>query len=238
MAEVYTNPAEKNDTNEANLSRVIADSQLEEEIEQIVDRLINENPDSTISVIQMDMDKSVEIRKSGISYKLQVLKETAEILKSYESENCFVIPHGTRDDVTIIKINSDDIALEEQFVSEVLRKLENTPVGHGMDRGPFHVTYSAGIAIYPVHGKTAAQLLQLADGAVRKAKDNGRNSFEIAETGFHYSLTGVIDDVQWKKLFKISVMYGKTMDELIREGFEEIFQKHSALYRFCCQENE
>ena len=238
MAEVYTNSLDKNDTNEANLDRVLVDSGLEEHIEKVINRLILETPDTVLTVIQMDMDKSVAIRKSGISYKLQVLKEVSEILKSYESDTCLVIPHGTRDDVTIIRINSRNIMEDEEFVSSILKRLESTPVGYGMDKGPFNVTYSAGIAMYPMHGKSAAQLLQLADGAVRKAKDCGRNGFLMAENGFNYCLTGYIDDVQWEKLANISIKVDKSMDEIIREGFEELFQKHSALYRFCCQENE
>ena len=238
MTEIYTNPLEKNDTNEANLGRVFADGGLEEDIKELIDQIIEQNSTRALTVIQMDMDKSVEIRKYGISYKLQVLKEVSRILKSYEADNCIVIPHGTRDDITIIRKNSVHIFEDEEFVMNVLKKLENTPVGYGMDKGPFSITYSAGIAVYPVHGKNADQLLQLADGAVRKAKDNGRNSYSMAESGFNYNLTGFIDDVQWKKLVDISFNSGKTIDEIIREGFEEIFQKHSALYRFCCQEIE
>ena len=236
--EVYTNPLENNDTNEDNLSRVFVDSGIEEDIQKFIDKIISEEPDIILTVIQMDMDKSVEIRKSGISYKLKVLEEVSEFLKSYASENCFVIPHGTRDDVTIIRKYSETIASDERFVSDVLKKIENSPVGHGMDKGPFNVTYSAGIAVYPVHGRTAEQLLQLADGAVRKAKDNGRNSYAIAETGFNYRVEGQIDEAQWERLTRISNETRKPIDDIIREGFEELFQKHSALYRFCCQEAE
>ena len=236
--EVYTNPQERNDTNEANLSRVFVDSGIEEKVQELIDRLISEEPDITLTVIQLDMDKSVEIRKSGISYKLQVLREVSEFLESFASENCIVIPHGTRDDVTVIRKASGTITNDECFVSDVLKKIEKTPMGHGMDKGPFSITYSAGIAIYPIHGKSAGQLLQLADGAVRKAKDNGRNGYAIAETGFNYIVEGLVDEEQWERLTGISNQTGKPIDDVIREGFEELFQKHSALYRFCCQETE
>lgn len=238
MEEVYTNPLEKNDTNEANLERVQKDSRLEAEVEYVLCQWIDQEPIGTIAVIQMDMDKSVAIRRCGISYKIQVLKEVAEILKSYEGENCLVIPHGTRDDVTIIRRNMTNLETEERFVADLLKRLEETPVGHGMDQGPFHVTYSAGIAVYPLCAREAADLLMLADGAVRMAKDRGRNSYALAETGFHYLQKGEIDEIRWKKLYQISCESGKTIEELLREGYEELFQKHAAFYRFCYQERE
>ena len=238
MGEVYTNPLEKNDTNEANLERVKKDSLLEAEVENYLQQWIDQDSKGIIAVIQMDMDKSIEIRRCGISNKLQVLKEVAELLMSYEDENCKVIPHGTRDDVTILCRNITSLETEEIFVTNLLKRLEQTPVGHVIAQGPFHVTYSAGIAIYPVCGTKAADLLMLADGAVRMAKDQGRNSYTLAETGFHYFQKGEIDEIRWKKLYQISCESGKAMEELLREGYEELFQKHAALYRFCCQEKE
>ena len=238
MVELYTNPLNKNDTNEANLVRVMNDSALEDDIEVMLDQYIGAHSEEVIAVIQMDMDKSVEIRKSGIDYKLQVLKEVGNLLNTYASKDCIVMPHGSRDDVTLIRFSVSAPEEEMRFVREVLKKIETTPFGHGMDKEPFYVTYSAGIAFYPAHGRKASQLLQLADGAIRVAKDNGRNSYEIAENGFYYEHSGKINSDRWNRLFKISCETGKTMDELIREGYEELFQKHAAFYRFCCQEKE
>jgi len=238
MVEVFTNPNDQNDTNEANLARVMQDALMEVKVEQTLSEWIEASGGSAVSVVQMDMDKSVEIRKCGISYKLQVLREVEALLKQFSDENCLVISHGTRDDITLLRKNLKSIAEEEAFVRHVLQTIEQTPLGHGMDKGPFYITYSAGIAIFPAHGKTAAQLLHLADGAIRWVKDHRRGSCAVAEPCYGYPQRGMLDGLRWKKLFALSCRTGKTMDELIREGYEVLFQKHSALYRFCCQENE
>lgn len=238
MAEVYTNPNEKNDTNEANLERVFSDSMLEQSIAQQIDGLIVTHPDMPLTVIQMDMDKSVEIRKCGISVKIAVLNQVALLLKKYETEQCHIIPHGTRDDITIIRYGVQSIVADEKFVRTVLKDLETTPFAVPQHDEPFHITYSAGIACYPFHGKTAAQLLDLADGANRFAKDHGRNTYAIAESGYMYAQKGTIDRPRMERLFLISHKTGLSVEELIREGYEALFQKHAAFYRFCCQEKE
>jgi diguanylate cyclase (GGDEF)-like protein len=47
-------------------------------------------------------------------------------------------------------------------------------------RHDFHVTYSAGVASFPSHGRTAEALLRAADAAVYAAKDGGRSRVQIA----------------------------------------------------------
>ena len=238
MAEVYTNPKESNDTNEANLKRVFADSAIEESVADTIDEMIKADPSQPLTVIQMDMDKSIEIRKCGISAKIAVLEEISSLLCGLESDTCKVIPHGTRDDITIIRKSNGNIQEETAFIESVLKLLETTPFCTSHESGPFHVTYSGGIAVYPVHGKKASQLLELADGAVRYSKDHGRNTYAIADTGYRFPQYGSVDYVRMTKLFALSCRVGLSVDELIREGYEALFQKHAALYRFCSQEKE
>jgi hypothetical protein len=128
----------------------------------------------------------------------------------------------------------DDVS---PFVNGILKSIAETPFGKNLDKGPFFVTYSAGIAYYPYNGTSAAALLDLADGAVRQAKTNGKNSCAPAQTGYHYIQSGVIDELRWQKLMQLCNRTGMSAETLIREGYESLFQKHAALYRFCCQES-
>lgn len=236
MTEVYTNPLEANDTNEANLKRVFLDSQLERTIREALAEQLAREPEQSFSVIQMDMDKSVHIRKRGIAYKLRILEGVNALLRTFSDPDCQIIPHGTRDDVTILRKMQGGPEDEVRFVQQVLETVAATSFGELLDGGPFQVTYSAGLSFYPFHGKTAEQLLSLADGAVRWAKDHGRNTWAMAECGYAYVEEGLLDSARWDRMFRISCKTGKSMEELLREGYEAIFEKHSALYRFCCQE--
>lgn len=235
MAEVMINPNDKNDTNEANLARVLADSALEEDVHTYLQQRLAQAPWKALAVIQMDMDKSVEIRKCGIAYKIAVMKEVNEFLQTFSSDDCRFLSHGTRDDVTII-CSMNDQSEPLTFVNTILRGIASRSFGTGLDKGPFSVTYSAGISIYPYHGHSAETLLELADGAVRWAKANGRNSCALAETGYHYVQKGQLDELRWNKLLHLSMITGRSAETLIRVGYESLFQKHAAFYRFCCQE--
>ncbi len=238
MEKVFTNANDKNDTNEANLKRVFNDAGTADKVEKLIDEMIDRDRKAPLAIFQLDMDKSIAIRKTGITNKLKVLNEVAELLKKFNDVKTKVIPHGSRDDITIIRERISDIDEEVKFINEVLSALREHPFGKELENGPFMISYSAGCAIYPVHGKEANVLLTLADGATRVAKKEGGDRAALADTAMSYAASGDIDRRRFDKLFEISMQTGKTIDALINEGYEELFQKHSALYRFCCQEYE
>ncbi len=238
MEKVFTNANDKNDTNEANLKRVFNDAGTADKVEKLIDEMIDRDRKAPLAIFQLDMDKSIAIRKTGITNKLKVLNEVAELLKKFNDVKTKVIPHGSRDDITIIRERISDIDEEVKFINEVLSALREHPFGKELENGPFMISYSAGCAIYPVHGKEANVLLTLADGATRVAKKEGGDRAALADTAMSYASSGDIDRRRFDKLFEISMQTGKTIDALINEGYEELFQKHSALYRFCCQEYE
>lgn len=222
-----------------NLKRVFADGNLEEEINQYISRQIQGNPDTKLGIIQMDMDKSKEIRSYGIEYKIAIINEINEYLEGAFSNVCMVFSHGTRDDVTLI-FKGDTLeprAVLEQ-VRKILNSLANEQFAEKLTYGPVKVTYSAGFALYPLHAKNASDLLMLADGAVRRAKDSGRNMVLEAEEGFHYLVSVKIDAIRKMILNELSCTTGKSLQELYREGLEELFEKHSALNRFCILNQE
>ena len=238
MEKVFTNANDKNDTNEANLKRVFNDAGTADKVEKLIDEMIDRDRKAPLAIFQLDMDKSIAIRKTGITNKLKVLNEVAELLKKFNDVKTKVIPHGSRDDITIIRERISDIDEEVKFINEVLSALREHPFGKELENGPFMISYSAGCAIYPVHGKEANVLLTLTDGATRVAKKEGGDRAALADTAMSYASSGDIDRRRFDKLFEISMQTGKTIDALINEGYEELFQKHSALYRFCCQEYE
>lgn len=238
MAQVLTNANDKNDTNEANLKRVFNDAKTANDVELLIDKMIYQENNGAFAVFQLDMDKSIAIRKTGITNKLKVLNEVSSLLKQLDDEDTIVIPHGSRDDITIIRKNISTVDEELEFANRVLSLLRNHFFGESLEGGPYSISYSAGCSIYPVHGKTAYQLLTLADGAIRVAKKEGGDRVKLADTAMTYMYEGSIDRERFDRLFAISLNTKKPIECLINEGFEELFQKHSALYRFCCQEKE
>ncbi len=48
------------------------------------------------------------------------------------------------------------------------------------EKGPLHVTLSAGVATFPEHGTSQEQLIVQADKALYLAKQSGRDRIELA----------------------------------------------------------
>lgn len=93
------------------------------------------------------------------------------------------IEHTLREDDFVARIGGDEFVLvlkdvkSEQDMINIAEKLNNTikePIK--IDNQVFFMTLSIGIAIYPEHGKEAADLIKNADAAMYVVKENGRNS--------------------------------------------------------------
>ena len=72
-------------------------------------------------------------------------------------------------DVSIVQDRAEALRQRVEVLSVEFRKETLPPV-----------TMSAGIAVYPEHGKTAAEIVGAADGALYAAKRAGRNRTSVA----------------------------------------------------------
>ena len=88
--------------------------------------------------------------------------------------------YGGEEFTIILPDRSQEEAFE--FAERVLKHFENTPFP-GLSTSPAYVTLSAGLALYPTHGKTAAELIENADRALYQAKRQGRNQVASAKRG-------------------------------------------------------
>jgi two-component system cell cycle response regulator len=70
--------------------------------------------------------------------------------------------------------DADDAATVASKVIEVLSQ------PYDLDRHPVHITASAGIAIYPLHGDDADTLMRSADVALYDAKRAGKNAYRLS----------------------------------------------------------
>lgn len=111
----------KGDSPAENLKRVINDRKISEGIEKYIEDMILQNPFASFTVVQMDMDKSKEIRKYGIEIKLKILNEINEWMEKNFSVGCKIFSHGTRDDITLLIKETDE---------EILNQKLNLILGH------------------------------------------------------------------------------------------------------------
>ncbi|MBT3322584.1 MAG: GGDEF domain-containing protein, partial [Anaerolineae bacterium] len=82
------------------------------------------------------------------------------------------------DELTLI-LHKSDMPATNLVTEKILEKLENF-VYTLPDDSKLNIGMSGGIALYPIHGQTASQLLRAADEALYRSKKHQRGTFLIA----------------------------------------------------------
>jgi len=126
------------------------------------------------AVFVIDLDRFKIINDSlGHAFGDRVLKEVASRLKSCTSESCARLGG---DEFTILLENiknEKDAAQLSQKILEAFR------APFKIDKHELFLTVSIGISIYPSDGHDVSTLLQNADAALYRAKEQGRNNYQF-----------------------------------------------------------
>jgi len=131
-----------------------------------------------MAVLWIDFDHFKDINDTfGHAAGDSVLKSASKLLQDRVRSVDWVGRFGGEEFVIVLP--EMDVT-EAKDTAERLRYLISTvpqPLGNG-DTVP--LTMSVGVAVYPSHGLTAAQLRAAADRAMYRAKDRGRNCVSMA----------------------------------------------------------
>jgi diguanylate cyclase (GGDEF)-like protein len=140
---------------------------------------------NTFAVIMMDLDGFKTVNDThGHAVGDQVLRTIFNYLSTSMRATDFLARYGG-DELTLI-LSRTDIASTGVVVEKILEKVANFSF-EAPDSEKIHLGISCGIAIYPIHALTAADLLRAADEALYRAKKHNRGSYMMAR-GFTGSL--------------------------------------------------
>jgi len=78
----------------------------------------------------------------------------------------------------VLLLRGESLADAERIAERIRRRVAEYRFGIG-SIAPFRRTISAGLACFPFHGDTAADIVAAADAALYRAKAGGRNRVEI-----------------------------------------------------------
>lgn len=132
--------------------------------------------DKLIAVVMIDLDHFKRVNDQyGHAAGDDVIMALAELLKKGVRESDLICRYGGEEFVAIMPSMSLNQALER--VECWRKQLEAMRVISGDFR--ISITLSAGIAIFPHHGKTADLLLNRADEMLYKSKLEGRNRITV-----------------------------------------------------------
>lgn len=128
------------------------------------------------SILFMDLDDFKSINDSyGHDVGDQVLSGLAgEVLGLLRRED-FAARYGGEEFVVVLPHTETDGA--ERFADRLADRLRAIEFPSGV-----RVTYSGGIATYPLHGSSPRELLHNADAALYQAKLNGKNHARVAQS--------------------------------------------------------
>lgn len=87
-------------------------------------------------------------------------------------------------------------------------------------------TFSAGIAIYPTHGRTAIEIVTAARSALQEAKRSGRGCTQIHPGTRKILKTSYYDDLQLARLRRLARRLQQTEADLLREALEWLLEAH------------
>ena len=129
-----------------------------------------------LAVVFIDLDRFKQINDTlGHTMGDRLLKEVGVRLRRLLTEDDFAGRMGG-DEFTIVMTRQQD----EQTALRAAEEFLNTfRVPHRIDGNELFVTASIGLAIFPKHGTTTADLLRNADLAMYHAKNGGKNDLEM-----------------------------------------------------------
>lgn len=137
----------------------------------------SEREQKQLAVIMLDLDHFKNVNDQyGHAAGDEVLKSLASLMKKASRESDLICRYGGEEFVAIMPNMS---AMQAQERVETWRKqLEETTVSYGESK--IRITMSAGIAVYPEHGKQGEELISRADEMLYQSKQDGRNRISVA----------------------------------------------------------
>ncbi|MFC0348643.1 diguanylate cyclase [Undibacterium danionis] len=138
---------------------------------------LSEREKRPLAVIMLDLDHFKNVNDQfGHSAGDLVLKALADIMRQTSRESDLICRYGGEEFIAIIPNMSASQAFERAEIWR--RQLEENSLNYGENE--IKITLSAGIAIYPDHGKSGEELILCADEMLYKSKRSGRNQVSIA----------------------------------------------------------
>lgn len=129
-----------------------------------------------VGVFFLDLDNFKTINDTiGHSFGDQLLFRVGKQLKSKMRKSDTIARLGG-DEFIMLQANVKDIEEINQFAKRVLELFKQSWV---LDEREFCVTASMGISVYPKDGSNLQELMKNADTAMYRAKETGKNNFEI-----------------------------------------------------------
>lgn len=189
-----------------------------------MDKLIKKNDDFAFVMLDIDMLFALN-RDYGHEVGDEVFKLIARHLSAVFPSPCLLF-RDTRDQFDILMPGHTK---EEAFLlAETARKQINTEKLDyvSAENVPLTQSVSIGISSFPDDGGRVAEIVRKADGALMRAKRNGRNQVCLAREEKMITKTSHYTQSQLEKLSDTAKKLGVGEAVLLREALDDILRKY------------
>lgn len=196
-----------------------------EELKLKMEQLISTN-EGPFSVVVADIDDLNNINNlHGNSIGDEVINKIISIFNNNLSDSSIVYRSGDEFTILLTQKGSERSFME---LEEIRRYLSDNTFTLGEDKKEnIYFTLSFGVASYPRDAKNSIELFRVADSALFRAKQLGKNRVCLSEVESMVLKSSYFTKTQLDRLSRLSKANDKTEAFLLREALDDLFKKYS-----------
>lgn len=183
----------------------------------------NEGP---FSIVVADIDNFKNLNNLyGDSVGDEVIEKIISILNNNLSATDIVCRAGDEFNILLVKKGAERSFME---LEEIRRYLSDNTFTLNVDKEvTIYFTLSFGVASYPRDAKNVIELFRVADSALFRAKELGKNRICLSEAESMVLKSNYFTKTQLDRLSRLSKANDRTEAFLLREALDDLFKKYS-----------
>ncbi len=196
---------------------------LEEFSELIARAQANERP---VSIAFLDIDSFLHVNDEyGHQAGDEVICAIAKTVADNAGKEAIVSRYGGDELIVVFPYRERETAfLIIERIRAGVEKLQ-VPIEKG-EKIISGLTISAGVASFPIDGRSESELMRKADQALYRAKRSGRNQVRLAYEERMIPKTSHYTQTQLERLSRLASEKGAGEAELLREALDELLVKY------------
>lgn len=187
--------------------------------------LISKN-EAPFSVVVADIDDFTTLNNLyNDSIGDEVIKKLISILTNNLSSTDVISRTGDEFNILLVKKGAERSFME---LEEIRRYLSDNTFSLGDNKTDnIYFTLSFGVASYPRDAKNVVELFRVADSALFRAKELGKNRICLSEAESMVLKSNYFTKTQLDRLSRLSKANDRTEAFLLREALDDLFKKYS-----------
>ncbi|AZV57798.1 GGDEF domain-containing protein [Clostridium sp. AWRP] len=191
-----------------------------------MEELISKN-EGPFSIVIADIDNFKNINNLyGNDIADKVIEKLILILNNNLLPEDSIYRHGDEFNILLAKQGAERGFMQLEEIRRYLS--DNTfDISDNMKTEDIYFTLSFGIASYPRDAKNVVELFRVADSALFRAKELGKNRICLSESESMVLKSNYFTKTQLDRLSRLSKSTDRTEAFLLREALDDLFKKYS-----------